>query len=143
MARFFIDRPIFAWVLAILMMLAAVFALRHAMARRLVAHRRWALRLFLLASGVWFFRVGLMFWIAVNGGPVGFDPATFQGPALDAISFLQYVLPLALLQLYFIAKESASARLRIATAGVLTLFTCAMAVGIVVATMGMWLPNMR
>jgi hypothetical protein len=126
---------------AILIVLAAVLALRYALARQLAVHRRWALRLFLLVSGSWFFRVGLMFWIAVNGKPVGFNPETFQGPALVAIAFLQYLLPLALLELYFMAIEGGSAAARIATAGALLLFTLAMGAGIMVATMGLWLPH--
>ncbi|HEV7817104.1 MAG TPA: DUF2306 domain-containing protein [Janthinobacterium sp.] len=128
---------------AVLIVLAALLALRRALARQLAAHRRWALRLFILVSGVWFFRVGLMFWIAVNGGPVGFNPETFQGPALSALGFLQYLLPLAVLQLYFMAKEGASPVTRIATAGALITLTFAMGIGIVVATMGMWLPHIR
>jgi hypothetical protein len=128
---------------AVLIVLAAVLTLRHALARQLAAHRRWALRLFLLVSGVWFFRVGLMFWIAVNHGPVGFDPETFQGPALVAIGFLQYLLPLAVLQLYFMAQECAAPVARIAMAGALVLLTLLMGVGIGVATVVMWLPHMN
>lgn len=45
---------------AVLILVAATLVLRHALARRMEPHRRWALRLFMLASGVWFFRVGLM-----------------------------------------------------------------------------------
>jgi uncharacterized membrane protein len=127
---------------AILILIAVWFALRHAVARKLAAHRRWAVRLFLVVSGSWFFRVILMFWIAVNGGPAGFDPKTFQGPALVAIGLLQYVLPLAMLELYFAAKTSAKPAALIATAGLVFALTGAMAVGIAVATMGMWLPNM-
>ena len=97
---------------ALLIVLSAALVLRHAMARRLAAHRRWALRLFMLVSGVWFFRVGLMFWIAVNGGPVGFDPVVFRGPALDLFAFLQYLLLLALLQADFMAQARANPALR-------------------------------
>jgi len=125
---------------ALLIMAAAWFTVRHAMRRQLGAHRRWALRLFLLVSGSWFFRVGLMFWIAINGGPAGFDPNTFRGPALEAISFLQYLLPLAILELVFRARDSDSPVLRIATAGTVFLMTAAMALGILVASKGMWLP---
>ena len=128
---------------ALLILLAAVLALRHVLARRIAEHRRWAMRLFLLVSGSWFFRVMLMFWIAVNGGPVGFNPETFRGPALDAIAFLQYLVPLAVLQLYFMAKEGSSTAGRIATSGAIVVLTVAMGVGIVVASMGMWLPHMR
>jgi hypothetical protein len=64
---------------AVLIIISAVFAIRYAMIQDFKSHRIWALRLFLLVNGVWFFRVGLMFWILINGGPVGFDPDTFEG----------------------------------------------------------------
>ncbi len=62
---------------AVLILVCASFALRHAIARNIAVHRRWALRLFLVVSGVWFFRIGLMAWLIVNHGPVGFDMKTF------------------------------------------------------------------
>lgn len=127
---------------AVLILIAAWFALRHAMARQLAEHRRWALRLFLVVSGSWFFRVILMFWIAVNGRPVGFDSTTFQGPALVVIGLLQYVLPLAVLELYFKAQKCARPAVKLSAAGSIFALTAAMALGIGVATMGMWLPNM-
>ncbi len=125
---------------AILILVAAWCTVRHAMAHQPAAHRRWALRLFLLVSGSWFFRVGLMFWIGVNGGPVGFDPRTFTGPALEAISFLQYLLPLAVLELYFRAQAASGMAQRLAAAGTIHVMTAAMALGILVAAKGMWLP---
>lgn len=127
---------------AVLILVTAALVLRHALARRMEAHRRWALRLFMLASGVWFFRVGLMFWIAVNGGPAGFDPVTFRGPALDILTFLQYLLPLALLEMYFRAKDSNSRVVRLSMAGMLMVMTLAMGLGIGMATFAMWLPNL-
>jgi hypothetical protein len=127
---------------ATVVMLCAFMAVRHAMARRLVVHRRWALRLFLAVSGVWFFRVGLMFWIAINKGPAGFDPATFTGPALNVLSFGQTLLPLAVLELYLGAQAGGGAVGRIAMAAGLVLLTLAMCLGIGVAAMAMWLPHM-
>lgn len=125
----------------VLIVAAAAVAVRHAMAGRMADHRRWALRLFLLVSGSWFFRVGLMFWIAANGGPAGFDPKTFEGPALTILGFLQYLLPLALLELYFLAKGRFGGGGKVAVGAVLALATVAMGIGIVVASLGMWLPN--
>ena len=125
----------------VLILACAFMTVRHAMARKLAAHRRWALRLFLVVSGVWFFRVGLMFWIAVNGGPVGFDPTTFTGPFLVFLGFAQYLLPLAVLELYLRATDSGSDASRIAMAAVLVVLALAMGVGIGVATTGMWWPR--
>jgi hypothetical protein len=128
---------------ALLIMLCAVMVLRHALARRFALHRRWALRLFLVVSGVWFFRIGLTFWIMVNHGPVGFDPNTFTGPALTTIAFGQYLLPLALLQLYFYAQDHAGSRGRMVIASGLFASTLVTAVGIFAASVMLWLPHLR
>ncbi len=125
---------------ALLIMACAIMTVRYALARRLDVHRQWALRLFLVVSGVWFFRIGLMFWIAVNQGPVGFDPETFRGPALVALAFGQYLVPLAILELYFRAQRSHSAIVRAGMAGSLFGLTAMTAAGIVAAFLFMWLP---
>lgn len=126
----------------VLIMIFAALALRYAMARDIKTHRRWALRLFLAVSGVWFFRVGLMFWLAVNQGPVGFDPETFTGPFLTFWAFGQYLVPLAVLEVYFRVQDSSSSTARYAMAGGLVVLTLAMALGIFTAFMGMWLPRL-
>jgi len=127
---------------AVLILTFAALTLRHAMARRFDAHRRWALRLFLAVSGVWFFRVGLMAWLLANQRPVGFDPVTFSGPFLTLLAFAQYLLPLAVLELYFRARASTAAAPRLAMAAGLSLLTLVIAAGIVGASLMMWLPRM-
>ncbi|SHM90656.1 Predicted membrane protein [Duganella sacchari] len=119
---------------SVLILVCAFLAVRHALARDFAAHRRWALRLFLCVSGVWYFRIGLMFWLAVNGGPAGFDIKTFTGPFLSFLSYAQYLLPLAVLELYL--RRVRGAAVLVALSAVVT------GVGGVVATMGMWLPRM-
>jgi uncharacterized membrane protein len=126
---------------ALLILLGVAMALRFALARNFSAHRRWALRLFLLVSGVWFFRVGLFLWLIIHQGPAGFDPKTFEGPFLSFLSFAQYLVPLAVLELYFHTQDHGSASGHIAMAGSLLVLTAAMAVGIFGATMGLWLPR--
>jgi len=126
---------------AAVILLCAYMALRHALARQFPIHRRWALRLFLAAGGVWFFRVGLMFWIIVNQGPAGFDPNTFEGPFLNFLSFAQYLVPLALLEMYFYAKDRAGTTGKYLMTITLVVLTLAMGVGIFGATMFMWLPR--
>jgi hypothetical protein len=128
---------------AVLVMLCAAMALRYALARKFSVHRRWALRLFMVVSGVWFFRVGLWFWMFINNGPVGFDRKTFQGPFLTIWTFGQYLLPLAVLELYLRARDRAGAPGRIAMAAGLFVLTVAMGVGIFVASTRSWLPRIR
>lgn len=126
---------------ALLILGFAAMAYRHARARRFDAHRRWALRLFIAVGGVWFFRLMLPLWIVVNQGPAGFDPETFQGPAITAISFLDYLLPLAVLELYFRAHESAAGA-RLAMAGGLGVATLLTAAGVAAAATILWLPRL-
>lgn len=127
---------------ALLIIGFAGMALHHARARRIDVHRRWALRLFLAVSGVWFFRVGLMFWVVANQGPAGFDPKTFQGPFLTILAFAQYLLPLAVLELYFRAQAGGNPRARIAMTAGLGAATLVTATGIAAATAIMWLPRL-
>jgi hypothetical protein len=126
---------------AVLIMLCATMALRFAMARKFAVHRRWALRLFVVASGVWFFRIGVRFWIFVNHGPAGFDPNTFTGPFLTFWSFGQYLMPLAVLELYLRTRDRGGAPGRLAMATGLLILTVAMGVGIFLTTRRAWLPR--
>lgn len=126
---------------AILVIVCAVTAVRYAMARRFREHRRWAMRLFMVASAVWFFRVGLMGWVVLTGG-IGIDFETFTGPFIYVIGFAQYLLPLAVLEWYFRCENKPSAAGQLAFAGTLFGLTLYTAVGIFAATMGMWLPRM-
>jgi uncharacterized membrane protein len=124
---------------AVLILAFAALAVRDARARRFDAHRRWALRLFMAVSGVWFFRVGLMLWLAANGGPVGLGEH-FDGPFPTFLSFACYLVPLAVLELYLRAQSGSDAR-RYATAAGLAVVTLAMAAGIAFAVVGLWLPR--
>ena len=125
---------------AILIIIFAALALYKAVTRNFKTHRKWALRLFITASGVWFFRVGFMFWNMVHQTPVWYDPNTFTGPFLIFMAYAQYLLPLVLLELYFYAQEKAGVNGQLIIAGIIFLFTIIMAIGIFAATMGMWLP---
>jgi hypothetical protein len=111
--------------------------------RQFANHQTWALRLYLVVNGVWFFRVGLMAWLVINKAPVGFDPDTFTGPFLTFLSLFTYAIPLSLiiLELYLFAQKSNTQSVIWIASLVIFLFTILTAVGIFGATMGMWLPR--
>jgi hypothetical protein len=129
---------------AIYIILFALLSIRYARARQFDKHRAWTLRLFMVVSGVWFFRVGLMFWLLVNGGPVGFDPRTFTGPFLTVLSVFTYAIPLSLvvLEMYLYAQHKPHKAFSFLTSAIIFLCTVIMGIGIVGATMGMWLPRL-
>lgn len=128
---------------AVLIWLFAGMALRYVLARDFRTHRRWALRLFLVTSAAWFYRIIFFLTLAVFKGPVGFDPATFTGPFPTTMSFAQYLFPLAVLELYFRAQDRQSPPRRFATASLLVVLTLAMAGGLFAVTMAIWVPQVK
>lgn len=124
---------------AVLIIVFAVLAWRTARARNIAAHRRWALRTFVVASGVWFMRLGYFGWILINHAPVGITK-NMDGAFDRFIAFGCYLVPLAVLELYLWAKASGSPRLRFSTAGALLASTLLMAIGTVGATLFLWMP---
>ncbi len=125
---------------AILMIIFAILALRTAIKRDFAAHRRWALRLFMVVSSQWFFRLGFMFWVFVNHGPAGFDADTFTGPFLNILSVADYLIPLTFLELYFLTQRNKGVLARVAMSTGIFAVSALMCVGIFAAVMGMWLP---
>ena len=121
----------------------AVMAWRRAVERGISSHRRWALRLFLVVNGVWFFRVGLMGWLLVNQGPVGFDMATFSGPFLTILNFAQFIVPLLVLELYLWMQEKGGTVGRAVVASGLCVLTLVTGLGIFAAAGGLWGPRLE
>jgi hypothetical protein len=86
-----------------------------------------------------FFSGNNEFWFIVLA-PFYFDYETFTGPFLTFLAFGQYLIPLGVLELYFISKENSNNEWKFAMALTLIIITIFIAIGIIAATMGMWLP---
>ena len=127
---------------AVLIMIFAAMALRYAIARNIVTHRRWALRLFMVVNAVWFLRIGYQLWNFLNNGSIAYDYKVFSSTFFTFWSFGQYLLPLAILELYLHTRDRAGASGKFAMATGLLVVTAFMGVGIYAATFGMWLPRL-
>jgi uncharacterized membrane protein len=128
---------------AVLIWLCGAMALRYALARDFKTHRRWALRFFLVVSASWFFRIGFFLSFLVFKGPFGFDPVTFRGPFLTFMTFAQYLIPLAVLEIYLRAQDRPGVLRRMATAGMLFVMTLVMVAGLFAVAMAQWVPQVR
>ena len=128
---------------AVLIWLCGGMALRYALARDFRTHRRWALRFFLVVSASWFFRIGFFLSFLIFKGPFGFDPVTFRGPFLTFMTFAQYLIPLAVLEIYLRAQDRPGALRRMATAGMLFVLTLVMGAGLFVVAMTQWVPQVK
>src|SRR6056297_2649977 len=86
------------------LIVAAIEAPRHARARRLDRHRRWALRLAVLALGSWIYRLHYGLWVAATGGAGVRED--FTG-AFDLANLWAFYLPylLALEVLFLIERR--------------------------------------
>ncbi|MES2033655.1 MAG: DUF2306 domain-containing protein [Pseudomonadota bacterium] len=122
----------------LLILVFAGLAWRHAIKRRFDQHRAWAMRTFMVVSGVWFLRVGLMGWVVVSGGGVGMNK-TMSGPADVVLVFGSYLIPLAFVELYLRAQRGGST-LQVAAALLIVAASAYTAVGMFGTIAFMWGP---
>lgn len=133
------DSSVAILIDGLLILVFAGLAWRHAVKRRFDRHRIWAMRTFMVVSGVWFLRVGLMGWVVINRGPVGMTD-NLSGPADIALAFGSYLIPLALLELYFRAGHGNHAGLKTFTAALVLAAAAFTAVGVFGTIAFMWRP---
>jgi hypothetical protein len=126
---------------AALAMTFAVICWRRALARDIAAHSRWALRTFVQMQAIWLYRVGMMLWFGIHRGPVGHTD-TFDGPFDIFLAFAYVLLPLAVLELYMLARDRAGTWGKASMAGLLLVLTIAMSLGIALTIFVMWLPRL-
>ncbi|WP_341227786.1 DUF2306 domain-containing protein [uncultured Arcticibacterium sp.] len=127
---------------AVAILVSAFCTVKYALAKNFLLHQKWAVHLFLAVSGVFFFRICLMFWLGVNQAPVGFNPKTFQGPTLNVLYVLVYILPVFISELFHRALKLKKPKSLIGMSLFLVITGLALAFGVFVATKGMWLPRL-
>lgn len=124
---------------ALLIMAFAAMTLRFAMARRFDVHHRWALRTFMVMSGVWFLRVMYAcIGVVTQGKMLPGIENDMSGPADLVISCASFLLPLAVLEIYFWAGRSRERAAKLAVAAVVLLAAGATSIGVFGTAIG-WL----
>lgn len=103
-------------------------AWRKAASRDFASHRRWALRLYLVSNGQWFLRIGLFAYMV---GATLLGAKASPGPFLRFWAAGCFLLPLALLELYFWARARDNGWAGNLTAGAIAIAGAAMSVGAV------------
>jgi len=123
----------------LLIIICAIMTVRFAMARKIAIHRRWALRLFIVVSGVWFFRVIRGFWMFINDGTSPGTNANLTGPFDLILNFAGYLVPLLVLECYFRVRDNGKPTGQLAMSGTIFILTIAMGIGIYSAAHIFWL----
>ena len=123
---------------ALLILGFAWLAWSAARARRFVDHRRWAIRLFAVASAVWFMRVGYMVWgLATGGAGIG---KAMDGPFDLFLAFANSLLPLAVAEIYLRVGARGTPAARRGVAALLVVSGVIILAGSAGAWMVMWGP---
>lgn len=118
------------------------YAWRFAISRNMAQHRRFAIHTFILVNGVWFFRLFLFGWIATNKLVLG-NSVSFDGPAAIAFSFLCYLGPMALAELYFWSEKQKEPYKKWVTFGAFCFCGFIMVIGTLGMTCFQWLPTIQ
>lgn len=111
----------------VLILLFAGLAMNFALARNIATHQRWAMRLYLVSNAQWFTRVGVFGYFVVST-VLGHEPG-FSDPFFPFWAWGCFLVPLAVLQLYFFAQDRGGPVLRAATSVGLVVLTLVMAAG--------------
>ncbi|GJM32849.1 MAG: membrane protein [Saprospiraceae bacterium] len=127
---------------AILIMTFAVFAWRAAMQRNFKAHKKWAIRTFLMVSGVWFIRIGYCLWILLTGFTAPGTNKSMSGPFDNFLGLGHSLIPLLILELYFFAKAHPSLKIKKIATVVLLLLGLLLSAGVVMVVLIFWLPKL-
>ncbi|NHK26509.1 DUF2306 domain-containing protein [Parvularcula flava] len=122
----------------VLILITAGVALYFAVTRQIDRHRRWAMRLWLLVNGVWFFRILIMAWAIIMQGAGLTD--TLSSPVDLGIAASSYLLPIGILQLYLMAQDTSHMVPKIAMSVLLLVCTGIIAIGTFGAVAFMWWP---
>ncbi|MDQ3126674.1 MAG: DUF2306 domain-containing protein [Pseudomonadota bacterium] len=112
----------------VLILTFAGLAGRHAMARRITIHRRWAMRLYLVSNAQWFMRIGVFAWFVGNMA-LG-NKVSMTDPFMSIWPFGCYLVPLAVLELYLRARDRGGPIAGTAVAALLVALTLLMGLGI-------------
>lgn len=125
----------------LIIMVAATYSIRHAMAGRFAEHEQWAIRLFIAMSGVYFFRVFLNAWlITFQDTWIDFD--SFTGTGLDIVGFCSYIAPLIVAEVYFRTEKGKSILAKKAMTAFMGVLNLLFIIGTIGATLLMWWPEM-
>jgi hypothetical protein len=123
-----------------LILVFAALTVHFAMKRDIARHRPWAMRLFMVANGVWFMRLFYGAWL-MSVGPVGVS-RQMNGWFDVCVSFGVMVIPLTGLEFYLRAQKSRSAALKWSSSIVTLTAAGFTALGGVGATLIMWGPHL-
>lgn len=119
---------------------ASFFAIKAARSKQISRHQDWALRLYLAANGVLFFRLFIFAWFMLFGA-LGVNTDDFTGPTVYTVSVCSYVLPLVIHEWYRYAKKQHNTLNTVLLVSSLFCVSAIFLIGLVGISMASWYPS--
>lgn len=123
-----------------IVVVSAIMDVKAARNKRIAIHQVWAVRLFLAANSVSFFRILLFGWLMIFG-QAGIDFSTFSRPAVVAISIGSYILPLLMFEWYGYGLTAQSVFATVSITMAMGLAVVCFSVGTFGVVAGNWYPT--
>jgi len=121
-------------LILIFVTLAWIFARRG----QIATHRRWALRTFMVVSGVWFLRLSVSIWILATAALYG--QPRYVSEFFSVWAWGCFLFPLAVLEIYLWSQKRGSETVRFIVAAIVVVLTLLTSVGIFGAYKVFWEP---
>lgn len=123
----------------LVVLVSSFFAVSAARKRNILVHQTWAIRLFLAANGVLFFRLVLFAWLMLFG-TIGINMKDFTGPTVVTISVCSYIMPLLIFECVRRAEKSINNMFIITCSTLLVLIGTVFFIGLIGISLASWIP---
>jgi hypothetical protein len=124
----------------VVILISSFMAIKMARNKNFAKHKVWAIRLYLAANGVLFFRLIMFAWLSVFG-TLGIDTKDFTGITVVGISVASYILPLLIAEWVWYANKHSRPIVAIPCACLLFGISAVFLLGLFAITVGNWYPR--
>lgn len=124
----------------VVILLSSFMAIKMARNKDFAQHQAWAIRLYLAANGVLFFRLLMFAWLSIFG-TLGINTKDFTGITVVSLSVASYVLPLFIAEWVRYANKHPSPLIVIPCVCLLFGVSAVFLLGLFAISVGRWYPS--
>lgn len=124
----------------LVILISSFMAIKMARNKNFAKHKVWAIRLYLAANGVLFFRLLMFAWLSMFG-TLGINTKDFTGITVVCLSVASYILPLVIAEWVRHAKKKPRPLIVIPCACLLFGISAAFLLGLFAISVGSWYPS--
>lgn len=121
-------------------LVSGFMSIKTASNRNFTEHKIWAIRLYLAANGVLFFRLIMFAWLSVFG-TLGINTKDFTGITVVCISIASYILPLVIAEWVRYTNKHPKPMIVIPCACLLLGISAIFLLGLLAISVGRWYPS--